>query len=133
MTMICSMSGVPRMTHTKVLTAPDSTLQRLMEPKATTSPQRQRKQQRQGKQLTVEQERAGKAPKDHRHNNTPIPSDFAVSLGQGQIVLVGQSLHGAVSLQLVKGGIHGGGRVAALAEGHAVLFGVSSSTIFRLA
>ena len=35
-------------------------------------PQRQCKQQRKGKQLTVEQERAGKAPKDHRHKNTPI-------------------------------------------------------------
>ena len=38
MTMICSISGVPRMTQTKVFTAPDSSLHRLMEPKATTSP-----------------------------------------------------------------------------------------------
>ena len=38
MTMIWSISGVPRMTHTKVLTTPRSGAHRLMEPKATTRP-----------------------------------------------------------------------------------------------
>lgn len=36
--MIWSISGVPRMTHTKVLTTPRSGAHRLMEPKATTRP-----------------------------------------------------------------------------------------------
>ena len=37
-TMTCSISGVPRMIHTKVLTAPRSGAKRLMDPKATMSP-----------------------------------------------------------------------------------------------
>ena len=52
---------------------------------------------------------------------------------QSQIVLVGQSLHGAVSLQLVKGGIHSCSGIAALAEATPYSSAFSSSTIFRLA
>ena len=38
--------------------------------------QRQRKQQGQSEQLTVEQKRAGKATQNHRHKNTPINPFF---------------------------------------------------------
>ena len=76
MTMICSISGVPRMIQTKVLTTADRGLQRLMEPKATTRPSGSANSSVSAKRLTVEQERAGKALKNHRHKNHTYPSVF---------------------------------------------------------
>ena len=42
--------------------------------------------------------------------------------------LRGQCLHGAVGLQRVKGGVHCGGGIAALAEGHAVQNAIAEVT-----
>ena len=58
------------MIQTKVL--PGQRLAAAHGAKRDHQPQRQCKQQCQGKELTIEQERAGQAHKNHRHKNTPF-------------------------------------------------------------
>ena len=133
MTMICSISGVPRMIQTNVLTAPRRGAQRLMEPNATTSPSGRENTSVQKKSSQLSRNAPERRSRITVTNTHPsIQTYVRFLLRQSQTIFLGQSAHGAIGLELVKGGVHSGGHIAALAECPGPLAVISADTAISI-